>query len=813
MNRKKFLIYGLFLYTLVLHPHLLAQSIQLTPEEQAFLREHEPIRVSNELDWPPFDFVENGQPSGYSIDYLNLLAEKLDTKWQYINGYSWQELVDKFKSKEIDILHCLSYAKEIAEYGLFTPPYFELQSVVVINEDNHSITNFRDLKDKKIAIISGYKVTEVLMQKFPNAEFIQAENPVDALKMVAWGQAQAYVDTHTVLIYLMKKHFITNLKVVDELPKALYADVSSIRMTVRKDWPTLHRILEKAIHSVSQQEEQMLRQKWFMDVKSKQTKGLYLTTEEIHYLQNRSPIRICVDPDWMPIERINEQQQHEGITADYFQLLSKKINKPFQLVVTDSWGQSVKYMQTRKCDVLSAALPTPEREKYLNFTAPYISFPFVITTKKDRPFISNIESIIDKKLAVIKDYAFSDILRNRYPQIRLEEVENVEVGLRKVYSGEIYGFIDNIVTIGYNIQKNNLVYELKIVGHFEENWQLSIGVRNDDPMLFAILNKAAASIKEKERRAIFNKWLTIKYEQNVDYQLLIRVLVIGGIIILVFGYWNRKLAKEIHLRQQAEQAAQLRAEEITVKNTKLVQLNQEKNEFLSIAAHDLKNPLHSIQGAAELITLFLQDDPIDKQQILEYADMIEVSAGRMFDLITNLLDVNAIEAGKINIHFEYYNILLVSRRIIIDYQDKAKYKKIDLFLEAAAEDYIAYVDKNIIYQILDNLISNAIKYSPIGGKVILEVSNLSQWVQCKVIDEGEGLSLEEQKQLFGKFKRLSTKPTGGEHSTGLGLFIVKKLVEVLRGNIYCESKIGQGSIFILQLPKSKDGTQRTEKEI
>jgi signal transduction histidine kinase len=116
---------------------------------------------------------------------------------------------------------------------------------------------------------------------------------------------------------------------------------------------------------------------------------------------------------------------------------------------------------------------------------------------------------------------------------------------------------------------------------------------------------------------------------------------------------------------------------------------------------------------------------------------------------------------------------------------------------------MVFADRQAVVQILDNLISNAVKYSPYGKQVFLRVLSTTQLVRVEVQDEGEGISEEDMTKLFGKFTRLSARPTGGEHSTGLGLSIVKKMVEAMRGRVWCESVSGQGATFIVELPTER----------
>jgi two-component system, sensor histidine kinase and response regulator len=137
------------------------------------------------------------------------------------------------------------------------------------------------------------------------------------------------------------------------------------------------------------------------------------------------------------------------------------------------------------------------------------------------------------------------------------------------------------------------------------------------------------------------------------------------------------------------------------------------------------------------------------------------------------------------------------------YKKAASNKNITIHLQATQTYYPAFVDENITRQVLDNLISNAIKYSPLGKNVYIRLINDEQSIKCEIQDEGQGLSKEDLSKLFNKFARLKPQPTAGEHSTGLGLFIVKKLVEKMYGKVWCESELGVGSIFVIEFVKGE----------
>ena len=270
----------------------------------------------------------------------------------------------------------------------------------------------------------------------------------------------------------------------------------------------------------------------------------YLTPIEQEYLKKKKVINMCVDPDWMPFEKI-ENGQHIGMAADYFNIIKEKTNLDIELIKTTSWSESLDFTKQRKCDILSFLMTTPERKKYLDFTTAYFKAPIVMATKSDVPFINDFNSLKGKKLGLPKGYAFIEVLRVDYPDLTIVEVDNIDDGLEKVVQGEIYGYIGTLATIGYSFQKK-FTGELKISGKFDGTWDFSVGVRNDDPILLNIFQKAVNSIDKESEQKILNKWLSINYVKETDYSLLFKT--IGGFVlilsIILFFYFKQMRLKE-----------------------------------------------------------------------------------------------------------------------------------------------------------------------------------------------------------------------------------------------------------------------------
>ncbi len=235
--------------------------------------------------------------------------------------------------------------------------------------------------------------------------------------------------------------------------------------------------------------------------------------------------------------------------------------------------------------------------------------------------------------------------------------------------------------------------------------------------------------------------------------------------------------------------------ELAASNEHLLNLNNEKNELMGIAAHDLRNPLTVILGYADLMTTVK-----DASMLTKLSQNTKAVAIRMRDLIANLLDVNAIEQGKFIVKKETCDIRALIEQSLEQNQVAATKKQI-AFRVGISEGLWANADRAAVLQILDNLVSNALKYSPPNTTVYVHALPEKTAIVVNVRDEGPGISETDQKKLFQKFTRLTARPTGEANPhTGLGLAIVKKLAEAMSGSIQCLSALGSGSTFVLRLP-------------
>lgn len=321
--------------------------------------------------------------------------------------------------------------------------------------------------------------------------------------------------------------------------------------------------------------------------------------------------------------------------------------------------------------------------------------------------------------------------------------------------------------------------------------------------------------ESKDREIVLLKNNELMKEQNLQQQryinifLFISFLLICIIAFILYRSINNKnkinlilerknleiLQQQDEINAQNERIA-LQNMELETKNQELSYLNEEKNHLMSIVAHDLRNPLSQIKGLVSVLQM--SDEEVTLEEKEEYIRLIKSAIERMTLMINKTLDVNAIESQKFNLNRENQNISAILDAVTRDFEASARAKEIEIVKEISSNLIAPNLDKNYLTQIFENIVSNAIKYSPLGKQIFVRAYKLDFLVRVEVQDQGQGISEEDMKKMFGKFQQLSAKPTKGEKSIGLGLSIVKKYVEAMNGKVWCESEIDKGANFIIE---------------
>lgn len=509
----------------------------LTEKEKQYLQNHPILRVQGIATFPPFNFYENDTALGYTIDYFNKLGEYLNVKFDFIINKSFPETITMFKNGEIDILPHIAQnksRKEFVEYTNFS--HIEYLLGVTVKKDI-KINKFEELQDKTIAVINKAFISTFIKKHYPNQKLYIVKSTNDGVLAVANGKADAFLGSIPTMDFYIKKNWLNNIYTT-QIDNIGLPDKVALPMGVQKGNLVLKSILEKASKEIDYGEILKLQHKWLNNSNQPILENLILSQNEKKYLSSKPNIKMCVLPDWLPFEQIDENGEHKGIGRDIINIISEKLNKEFILVPTQQWSESLQNIKDRKCDILPVAMDIPSRRSSMNFTIPYVAEPFVIATTNDKFFIKDEKDLSHKKIGVVKSYAFIEVLKQKNPLIHIIEVKNTKEGLEKVNSGELYGYIDTMPTIGYFIQKHGYI-NLKIAGKLPYDITLSIASRNDEPLLNSIIQKTLNTIEEKDIRTIVGKWIEIKVHQEFDYTKLIYVVIVFTIVLFIILVRNK----------------------------------------------------------------------------------------------------------------------------------------------------------------------------------------------------------------------------------------------------------------------------------
>ena len=510
---------------------VLAKSINFTQEEQNWLKNNPVIKIAV-MDYWNQDSTGNST----STNYIKLLNQYSDLNIQPIKFNNWKNGYDAALNNNNDILGItnLSWSKEREKKFIYTNSYNFEPYYLIVRESDSQISNLKKLKEKTVLYkeksITYYILKDISksIDMVPMASHIQMYQQLFENKKI-----DAFI-TYYKNNKLLEKYSL-------EVAETIYNKYSEVSIGINKNLKYLQSIINKIHQNIPKNELVDLRYKiysqpqLYKDKYSNTKNQITLTIDQKNYLKEKKQITMCIDPNWMPFEKFDKNSKHIGMSADYYKLFEKILEKKFEVIRTDSWSQSLEFAKQRKCDILSLAMETSKRKKYMNFTKPYIQVPVVLATKLDTTFIDNIRFLKNKKIGIVKNGAFSELLRDEYPNLNIVDIDTIYQGLTMVEKGELYGFADTSIAIGTIIQ-TDFTGVLKISARFNEKMNLSIGVRKDDIILLNLLQKAIDNIKQDQKIKILNKWISIKYEKEIDYTLIWQIIIIVSIASLLIIY-------------------------------------------------------------------------------------------------------------------------------------------------------------------------------------------------------------------------------------------------------------------------------------
>lgn len=731
----------------------------------------------------------NGERSGYGYEYQQTVAGYTGWRYEYVKGTSI-ELLEKLKRGEIDMLNCISYTPERAQQVLFSArPMGREQYYLYADMDKTGISPSKLylLEGKGVSMMASSMMETAFSnwekQQGLHTKHVFASSIEERKRLVAQGAAEAVVATE---LLPMKQEGLSAVTPVGS---------SDIYFAINKNRPNLKAELDEAMSRIQQDRpfypEELYKQ--YMTVAAVPV----LSTDEQAWLAQHGKIRIGFVNGERGFFSYEEEGTSTGVIADYIRYASgcfEKQRLDFSVQGFATQEAMMQALKDGKIDMIFHFYNNPyfaeEHGFMLSNKVMSISMP-VITSRK------NFNEANANVVALCRDNNFAKAyVSYHYPNWKIKEYASRAEAEQALRKGEADCFFAK-----YSMLTDYADDKLLHAVFLSKPGNVAFAVNRNDTVLLSVLNKTLRAMPASVMSGNLSLYdkpvqeVTLKdfIKQNMLTLIAFLVLIIG--LMLTLLYKERKAAREAvaltaRLKESQEQLKQALEQAESA--------SEAKTNFLSNMSHDIRTPMNALMGYTMMLKPKIKDE-----ELLGYVEKMESSGKLLLSIINHVLDMARIESGKMEVNEVYTRVGIDIEELISVFSLEAKKKNIRLLTSVQVEHGHIMADLTKIKEIFSNLLSNAIKYTLEGGTVELNISELPcsragyMRIQAEVADNGMGMSKEYLPTLFDAFTRERNTTIGKISGTGLGMAIVKKLVDMMGGTIEVQSELGKGSRFIV----------------
>ena len=503
--------------------------------------------------------------------------------------------------------------------------------------------------------------------------------------------------------------------------------------------------------------------------------AVVLTPSEAAYVSSHRPV-LCVDPDWWPFETINEQGAHAGIAADLHALVRERVGLKVQLYPARTWAAQLAASKAGQCALLSFVNRSPEREKWLIFTAPLLRDPNVLITREEFPFVTDLGTLRGKRIALPLGSAIYERIRADFPNLELIGTVSEEEAIGMVSDRRADMTLRSMIMAAHTIKRNgwfNLKINSQLPGY--EN-QLRIGVARSETVLRDVLDKGVATITEAERDHIIDRYLEIRMVTDVDYTLVKWLAALLVAIVATSLFWLRRL-------RRVNTALHAALDDVRATEA-------EQRHFISMLSHEIRSPLAVIDSSVQLLTL---RGSAESAPVLA---RIRRGVARLSSFFDNSLTQDRLSSSNFSLQHVDLDLAEIAVWAVESAELQSERHPVRLTLEPDLPRMQG--DPTLLRILLVNLLSNAIKFSPPHQDICLHVSQTAQGLRLEVCDAGPGIPDDELPVIFERFRR--GRGTGKIPGAGLGLALVARIVALHGGQIAAANRPEGGARFTVDLP-------------
>ena len=751
---------------------------------------------------------EKGARKGYGYELLQTLSGYTGWQFEYVTC-DWSDCFEKLKNDEIDIMGGISYTEDRAEEMLFSDePMGEEKYYLYVDLSRADISasNFKTLNGKKVGVLMGTE-PEVMLTEWEEkygikTQHVNISNNEDVKQKLANHEIDCFVSLEESLWAELGISTITRV------------GKSSIYYVLNKDRSDLKEELDNAMRALDEAAPfytaDLCKKYFSLDYKP------ILTGEEKAWLRKHGAIRMGFLTSDRGVSTYDPATgEITGTITDYIQFATDCLGNQeleFHLVGYDDKEAELNALKSGEIDMVfhfdqSPNLAEEYRVACTNTT--WTSNMMAVTNKQ--LFIENEVNRVavpQNKISLTRYIAFY------YPQWEIVDCDTQEDAIKLVKDGQADCFVTGISSEG-NYSKKYGFYSVPLPNPANSCFAVNSGNRS----LLSILNKtikampanmltsSLAMYKSSSRKVTLIDFI----KDNFFMVLLISSIAVAVVLLTILKLLQKARKAEAAARKAANDTQELNAKlQVAVENAESA--NRAKSTFLFNMSHDIRTPMNAIIGYADLASRHL-DDPA---KLEKYMENIQVCGQNLLMLLNNVLDLARIENDKTEMEYSVSDVDKDFRNCVAMFQNQADSKGQTLTVTAHLLYPYVYADIPHLTEVCTNLVSNAVKYTGAGGTIHCDVTQKpgkkEGWCDMvvTVADNGIGMSQEFQKHIFEPFERERTSTVSKVEGSGIGMGIVKKLVELMSGTVEVESKIGVGSTFTVTIPcriASGDETQ------
>jgi len=546
---KIFKLYLLYFYILLLPTVLLAvhSPIQLSLEEEQWIQNHPIISVANDPSWAPFDFTQEGKAQGLGVDYMELVAHKVGLHINYIHA-PWTELIERFKVRNIDVIHSVYKTKEREKFALFTQSFYENANAIVMRKGSN-ITTLKDLEHKRVALIKGHGLSEILLKEVPLLEPIEVNDLKEALHAVSFNKADVLISSLGAISYIIMEEALPNLDI--EPFDALHKDVSSqLYFATTSNQSILRDILNKGLQAITPQEQTAIKSRWlFTSNTNASAHILTLTEAEKQWLHNHPIIRFSGRLNYLPYEAFKNDGTYVGIMSDHLNIIEKKVTIHFDKQPSHSSSEIETKVNNHQIDVFSSFKDDHTFDATHQQIDTDIKSPIIIVGRKqpDNRFIAHLDLLQNEKVAIINDSPYAQMIRDHYPHMHYVGVKDIQSAFEGVASGKYTFMLSSLAQASYKLNDMNM-NNLQIVGNTGYTLELCLSIPKEWSLFAGILKKVFEAHQQEmnlSHNDSMHQWENITLKPKTDYTFLLEFTAIFCALLLILFYWNYLLKKKV----------------------------------------------------------------------------------------------------------------------------------------------------------------------------------------------------------------------------------------------------------------------------